>query len=57
MQDRTLGALEALTWVLSLIERKEPPDVEEIEKEVRAARNDLLRNTSLDFKHKIHAML
>lgn len=51
MNDRAGGAIEALAWVLTLLDRTENPD--RLRREVASARDDLLQGVSVDFRERI----
>ena len=51
LNDYARGALEALAWVLSLLDELQDPRV--IRRQVEGARDDILRGSSIDFREKI----
>jgi hypothetical protein len=55
MNDRAAGAIEALAWILNLLERNPAP--ERLRSQVEAARDDLLQGVSVDFRERIRNRL
>jgi len=53
MNDFARGALEALAWVLNMLEDMEDPN--RIRRQVEGARDDLLRGVSVDFRQRLKA--
>lgn len=51
LNDQAVGAIEALAWVLSLLDGH--PSIERIRNEVASARDDLLQGVSVDFRERI----
>jgi len=51
LNDYARGALEALAWVLSLLDELQDPRM--IRRQVEGARDDILRGSSIDFREKI----
>jgi len=50
MNPKAEGALEALTWVLLLLENYK---LNYVIKEIKSAREELLKGVAIDFKRKI----
>jgi hypothetical protein len=51
MNDYARGALEALAWVLNMIE--DGDEQVRIKRQVEGARDDLLRGVTLDFRQRL----
>lgn len=57
MNDYTRGALEALAWAQSLIERLlcDPDGMKKLQKEIQAAKEDILSGVGVDFRYRLRA--
>ena len=55
MNDYSKGALEALAWVQQLMKglRNEPDGWSRMEREVEAAKDDLLSGVGIDFRQRL----
>jgi len=51
LNDYARGALEALAWILAMLE--DGGDVGRIRRKVEGARDDLLRGISVDFRQRL----
>ena len=54
MKDYTQGALEALAWVQKMLNDGLP--IEQIKREIRKAKEDILAGVAVDFKRKLNVI-
>lgn len=54
LKDYTQGALEALAWVQKMLNDELP--IEQIKREIRKAKEDILAGVAVDFKRKLNVI-